>query len=113
MKSGLPCSSSVTRCSSPAARAFDHCGVKLWKACLEGRLDVGEISRARTHKVADVRSWGRSGIIPLVQSITGFDPKETLTFELQDHDRRRHLHSEISANAIQSVVFRLLAVLIP
>jgi len=34
----------------------------------------------------------------------GFDPKETLTFELQDHDRRRHLLSEISANAIQSVV---------
>jgi hypothetical protein len=24
------------------------------------------------------------------------DPKETLTFELQDHDRRRHLLSEIS-----------------
>jgi hypothetical protein len=32
------------------------------------------------------------------------DPKETLTFELQDHDHRRHLLSEISANAIQSVV---------
>jgi hypothetical protein len=32
------------------------------------------------------------------------DPKETLTFELQDHDRRRHLLREISANAIQRVV---------
>jgi hypothetical protein len=32
------------------------------------------------------------------------DPKETLTFELQDHDRRRHLLGEISANAIQRVV---------
>ena len=48
--------------------------------------------------VADITARGDSS-----RSVA-HDPKETLTFELQDHDRRRHLLSEISANAVQRVV---------
>ena len=53
-------------------------------------------SFGRIHKSADVGSWMRSRNHMLDLSLTGFDPKETLTFELRDHDRRRHLLSEIS-----------------
>ena len=39
---------------------FDHCGVKLWKACLERRLDVGEILGCFNFYVLDLKNPARA-----------------------------------------------------